>query len=456
MRRASMRSSSLGFARASLLLTGALSIAGSFAQAGPTLYGDAVVLPTSGQRGIPGQSPFGFPSVGSVGVDIDTDLSWAPANNAFFYDVYFGTDSTPDETEFLERVPASTLSYALDTLDWDTTYYWRIDTVGGFATIPGFVWFFTTEPQLLPDLNVTNVFVTTGGGDIRPGRFFNIRATVQNDGDAGALDLDFEFYASLDNIITADDILIANQFNAFDLPVGESDTHSRNMTLPESFPPGDYYFGAIVTESEGLDPDLSNNARAMSTTRTVLPPHYDLAATLCTYDASVSYSLGDTINVTSHVQNFGDFGTFDVNMEFYASTDSTITRDDIVLGEIDIQKILDPDGLWVVNDTPVLLIGDDEEDLLTPGTYYIGIYVRPQFAGDADIANNGLAGEFTITVLGPCAADLTGDGSLNFFDVSAFLTAFASEDPAADFTGDGAFNFFDVSAFLAAFAAGCP
>jgi FG-GAP repeat len=55
-----------------------------------------------------------------------------------------------------------------------------------------------------------------------------------------------------------------------------------------------------------------------------------------------------------------------------------------------------------------------------------------------------------------CPADLTGDGSLNFFDVSAFLTAFASEDPAADFTGDGAFNFFDVSAFLAAFAAGCP
>jgi hypothetical protein len=55
-----------------------------------------------------------------------------------------------------------------------------------------------------------------------------------------------------------------------------------------------------------------------------------------------------------------------------------------------------------------------------------------------------------------CPADLTGDGSLNFFDVSAFLTAFAANNPVADFTGDGAFNFFDVSAFLTAFAAGCP
>jgi len=55
-----------------------------------------------------------------------------------------------------------------------------------------------------------------------------------------------------------------------------------------------------------------------------------------------------------------------------------------------------------------------------------------------------------------CLADLTGDGSLNFFDVSAFLSAFSAMDPAADFTGDGQFNFFDVSAFLSAFAAGCP
>ncbi|MGV6814523.1 MAG: GC-type dockerin domain-anchored protein [Phycisphaerales bacterium] len=56
----------------------------------------------------------------------------------------------------------------------------------------------------------------------------------------------------------------------------------------------------------------------------------------------------------------------------------------------------------------------------------------------------------------PCPADLTGDDVLNFFDVSAFLSAFASQDPIADFTGDGVYNFFDVSAFLSAFAAGCP
>lgn len=57
---------------------------------------------------------------------------------------------------------------------------------------------------------------------------------------------------------------------------------------------------------------------------------------------------------------------------------------------------------------------------------------------------------------GICVADLTGDGTLNFFDVSAFLSAYNAMNPIADFTGDGVFNFFDVSAFLGAYNAGCP
>jgi hypothetical protein len=60
------------------------------------------------------------------------------------------------------------------------------------------------------------------------------------------------------------------------------------------------------------------------------------------------------------------------------------------------------------------------------------------------------------TAAADCPADFTGEGNLDFFDVSAFLAAFGAEDPSADFTGEGNFDFFDVSAFLAAFSAGCP
>lgn len=55
-----------------------------------------------------------------------------------------------------------------------------------------------------------------------------------------------------------------------------------------------------------------------------------------------------------------------------------------------------------------------------------------------------------------CQADFSGDGSLNFFDVSAFISLFNSGNLAADLTQDGVFNFFDISAFLNLFNAGCP
>jgi len=69
----------------------------------------------------------------------------------------------------------------------------------------------------------------------------------------------------------------------------------------------------------------------------------------------------------------------------------------------------------------------------------------------------GLSANHVVSLLSVgCQADLNNDGQLNFFDVSAFLTAFNALDPAADFNADGQFNFFDVSAFLTAFNAGCP
>ena len=66
--------------------------------------------------------------------------------------------------------------------------------------------------------------------------------------------------------------------------------------------------------------------------------------------------------------------------------------------------------------------------------------------------------EYSDTILQwtPCPADLTGDGVLDFFDVSAFLGAYNTGDYIADYTGDGEFDFFDVSAFLGNYSAGCP
>ncbi len=63
---------------------------------------------------------------------------------------------------------------------------------------------------------------------------------------------------------------------------------------------------------------------------------------------------------------------------------------------------------------------------------------------------------FSITRNTGCPIDFNDDGMLDFFDVSAFISAFGAQDPIADLNQDRAFDFFDVSAFLSAYSAGCP
>lgn len=57
----------------------------------------------------------------------------------------------------------------------------------------------------------------------------------------------------------------------------------------------------------------------------------------------------------------------------------------------------------------------------------------------------------------PCPADMTGDGSVDVFDLMEFLTRFANEDPATDLVAPfGTPDVFDVLAFADRYAAGCP
>ncbi|MDF1810129.1 MAG: FG-GAP repeat protein, partial [Phycisphaerales bacterium] len=63
---------------------------------------------------------------------------------------------------------------------------------------------------------------------------------------------------------------------------------------------------------------------------------------------------------------------------------------------------------------------------------------------------NGLGTGVAYFIDAICSADLNGDGSLDFFDISAMINT------QPDYNGDGVFNFFDISAFLSDLNMGCP
>jgi len=99
-----------------------------------------------------------YPAEGAVNMDPNVVLSWSPGKAALTHDVYFATDFN-DANDANTVSSAYMGSYDVNSwdpcgLDYDTTYYWRVDEVGPYGTCKGDVWSFTTaaEPNLLMGL----------------------------------------------------------------------------------------------------------------------------------------------------------------------------------------------------------------------------------------------------------------------------------------------------------------
>ncbi|MCP4611545.1 MAG: LamG domain-containing protein [Planctomycetes bacterium] len=89
------------------------------------------------------------PADGAEFIDPDVTLTWKPGFNAKLHHVYFG-DNFDDVNNAAGALPQSDAFEALDTLESDKTYYWRIDEFDGTNTHKGKVWTFTTVPIIPP------------------------------------------------------------------------------------------------------------------------------------------------------------------------------------------------------------------------------------------------------------------------------------------------------------------
>jgi hypothetical protein len=99
--------------------------------------------------GPPSKATSPGPDNEATGVSINKALSWSDGGGATSFDVYLGTDSTPDSGEL--KGNQTSYSYNTGTLDYSTTYYWRIDAKNLYGTTTGDVWYFTTASDTSED-----------------------------------------------------------------------------------------------------------------------------------------------------------------------------------------------------------------------------------------------------------------------------------------------------------------
>jgi len=100
------------------------------------------------------------PANGAVDVKQTQIITWSPSVFAASHELYFGTDkdavknADTGSPEYKGTRGLGSESYDPGMLEWDTTYYWRIDEVNNAnpdSPWPGILWSFTTANFLVVD-----------------------------------------------------------------------------------------------------------------------------------------------------------------------------------------------------------------------------------------------------------------------------------------------------------------
>ncbi len=119
-----------------------------------TYKGEVWSFTTEGAVGSPD------PSNGAVDVEHTPTLTWSPSVYAASHEVYFGADkdvvknADTGSPEYKGSRNLGSQSYDPGMLEWDTTYYWRIDEVNNTnpdSPWTGILWSFTTANFLVVD-----------------------------------------------------------------------------------------------------------------------------------------------------------------------------------------------------------------------------------------------------------------------------------------------------------------
>ena len=99
---------------------------------------------------VPVQARQPQPATAATGVTLDTGLTWRAGREAGSHKVFFGTDQAAVAGGTAAAKTVADPGYVPGSLNFGTTYYWKVDEVNT-VTYPGEVWSFTTQEYAVVD-----------------------------------------------------------------------------------------------------------------------------------------------------------------------------------------------------------------------------------------------------------------------------------------------------------------
>ena len=344
--------------------------------------------------------------------NIGTDYS-----GSFYWKLYLSTDSTITTSDtFVDEFSESSISGG----SYRSGYEYSVPIPTGMNTGYHYLGLIADNRDGVNELDETNNIVSSssridieepadlvpdspsGPNSAQAGQQVSISWRIDNDGDDASGWFYWEMYISTDSTITTSDTKLGSTQQANSISGGSYRSGTYSPTLPSNLAQGTYYFGIIVdTSSRVTEGDETNNIERGNSI-SISTPDYDLEATSISVDSGYRQVCeGSDIYISLSVTNLGSDNAGSHYYEALVSTGNSASA------------IYTGTSLGFASGTPNVPSYTHTSMMatlpasITPGTYYIGLYVDyGDYISETDENNNIVASTSAHLTVIDCGPDL--------------------------------------------------
>ena len=344
--------------------------------------------------------------------NIGTDYS-----GSFYWKLYLSTDSSITTSDtFVDEFSVSSISGG----SYRSGYEYSVAIPTGMSPGYHYLGMIADNRDSVNELDETNNIASSSSridieeaADLVPdspsgpnsgqaGQQVSISWRIDNTGDDASGWFYWEMYISTDSTITTSDTKLGSTQQANSISGGSYRSGTYSTTLPGSLGQGTYYFGIIAdTTSRVSEGDETNNIEVGNSIY-ITVPDYDLEATSISVDSGYRQVCeGDDIYISLSVTNLG---LDNAGAHYYEALVSTGNSASAIYTGISLGYASGTANVPSYTHTSMLATLPTS---ITPGTYYVGLYVDyGDYISETDENNNIVASSSAQLTVLDCGPDL--------------------------------------------------
>lgn len=353
----------------------------------------------------------------TITVQYRIDNIGTDSSGSFYWKLYLSTDSTITTADtYVDEFSESSISGG----SYRSGYEYNVPIPTGIS--PGYYYLglIADNRGSVNELDETNNIVSSnsridieepadlvpdnpsGPSSAQAGQQVSISWRIDNAGDDTSGWFYWEMYLSTDSTITTSDTKLGSTQQASSISGGSYRSGTYSPTLPSNLAQGTYYFGIIVdTTSRVSEGDETNNVEAGNSVY-IAVPDYDLEATSISVDSGYRQVCENSdIYITLSVTNLGADNAGPHYYEAIVSTGNSVSA--IYAGT----SLGYASGAANVPSYTHSSIQATLPSTITPGTYYVGLYVDyGDYISESDENNNIVVTNSAQLTVIDCGPDL--------------------------------------------------